>query len=130
MYNVDFLKRVILSVSEYWIVSKKNEFNGRRDKDSIIFISIPQGTPRKSEEGQILLSSVENLRRSEVANIHLNDSFSPFQMYCTLHDVYDGYPVVGDPKKALTDALALQSDNLWDYKAIADPSLKKEVEKV
>lgn len=124
--HIDFLKQVLMSNAEYWIVAKKDwvrEYGGdRRLPDQIMFISIPQNIRRGLMPDEILLNDIEKLHRSEiVCNIFINSDYPPFQFGQTLSNVYMGYPVTSNIKQFVIDALQLKSDSIYDYAELLKP---------
>lgn len=124
MTNLNFLKAILMSTDEYWVVAKKNEYHnvvdrGRRDKDSVILTVIPYSLNRGVPESEILLCEIEKLRSSELINIHINESYAPFQHGMSFYDIYTGYPIKGDVKEFLIKALELKSNSIHDYEALA-----------
>lgn len=110
---VNFLKSVLMSEDQYWIVAQINEYHnvvdrGKRDKDSIILTCIPYGLTRGVKEDEILFSQMEKLRRSELLSIHINQAFAPFQQGITFYNIYDGYPIQGNVHQFLKQALVLK----------------------
>lgn len=129
MDNLNFLKKLITTDNDYWIVAMKNEDGrGERYKDSIMFISLPYGRKIYSNEKEILLSDIEELRRSCVNNIFLNESYPPFQIGQDLYNVYIGFPVEfdgRDAKQVLIEALNVNSTSIADYREIAEGKTKE-----
>ena len=123
MDNIDFLKEVLMSVSEYWIVSKENEATEygefKRIDDDIILISIPQNIRRGLKYEEITLQEIENLRDSYCdQNIFFTNDYPPFQTGQTFYHIYKGYPVEKDIKQFVINALPLKSCDLFDYKEL------------
>lgn len=130
MKNLDLLKRILTSGEEYWIVAKRNSTlrGDVKFKDSILFVCIPYSINVHLRPENILLSEVEKLYDAELPNVFINEPYAPFQHGQRLSGCYEGFPVKSDKKEFLIKALALQSDNLYDYKELAD--LLKETELV
>ncbi len=131
MDNINFLSKILSTKHEYWIVAKKNEYNTisrkSRDKDSIIFISVPINIKIGVEYNDIKLVDLEKLQKANIdCNIFLNDNYPPFQMNQNLYNIFDGHPIESKQKLCLMKALELDSDNLWDYKKLIDEVCKTE----
>lgn len=124
--NIDFLVKVLTSNQHYWIVAKRNESNslvgGGRRKDSIIYIAIDYKIPLDLKRESILLTDIERLERSDlICNVFINDSYPPFQVGQSFHEIYEGYPIEGVyAKDFLLEALKLNSDSIWDYKKLLE----------
>lgn len=121
--NYDFLSRIIESNEEYWIVSKTNYVKGvdgfSRDKDSIIFIRVPQEIKRGVGRKKVLFEDLKTLKNTEVThNIFLNEDYPAFQSSIKFTDMYEGFPVTWpkENKQLLIELLQLDSDNLHDYR--------------
>jgi len=125
MNNLDFLKKIIMSTDEYWIVARgeysRQYGNTVKGKDSILFIAIPKGIRRGLKYEDIMLKDIEIAKSSIVSqNIFINRDYPPFQDMISMYDIYDGYPVEKNSKEFLQCALALKSDFLWDYKKLIE----------
>lgn len=122
MDNLSFLKEILTTRHEYWIVARKQEYNeyGRmkRGKDSIWFIVIPHDVRRELKPDEILLSEVEDLRNRQLQNIAISEPFPPFQHGISLYSVHSGYPITGNIKEALKKILNADCGDLWDYKEL------------
>jgi len=123
--NIDFIKEILMSTAEYWIVARKTEyreyFETKRGKDEIIFIAIPNDVRRGLRYEEITLQDVEKLHSAYVEkNIFINTDFPPFLQYTTFSDMYKGYPVEYKIKEFLLKALDLKSNDLYDYKALIE----------
>jgi hypothetical protein len=122
MENIDFLKQILMSDAEYWVVAKMVETNsmGRmeRNKDDIMLISIPRQTRRNLKYEEITLADLEKLRNADVDNIFLNNSYPPFQYGVTFWKVYLGFPITKNIRGFMIDALALVSDDIFEYKKL------------
>ena len=123
--NIDFIKEILMSTAEYWIVAKKTEyredFEMKRGKDQIIFIAIPKDIKRGLKYEEITLQEVEKLHNAYIEqNIFLNTDYPPFQQYITFRDMYKGYPVEYKIKEFMLKALDLKSSELYDYKALIE----------
>lgn len=118
MYT-DFLREIFISTNEYWIVAKKTTyrdcFETRQGNDQILFISIPQGLRRGIKYDEITLAEMELLSNANIDNIYLSEDYPPFQLYTTLREVYNGYPVTCNVKPFLINALQLNSNELYNY---------------
>ena len=123
MKNVDFLKEVLMSDAEYWVVAQEvtaQEY-GRsvRRKDHIMFIAIPKEIKRGLKYEEITLQELEKLNKSYCEqNIYINTDFPPFQLYGTFSDIYMGFPITHKIREFMLDALALQSDEILEYKKL------------
>lgn len=131
MNNINFLSKILSTDHEYWIVAKKNEYNTiarqGRDKDTIIYLTIPKNIERNIKYDEIKLVDLERLQKANMdCNIFLNESYPPFQIGQSFYDIFDGYPVERNQKQLLIKALELESDNLWDYKKLIDEVCKEE----
>lgn len=123
MENIDFLKKILMSDSQYWIVARKvmkrEYLKYVRDKDEIIFIAIPDDIKTGLKYEDIKLQDLEKLYSSYCHNIFINEYFPPFQRYISFNNIYDGYSLEDvDQQKFLIKALELKSNNLYDYKKI------------
>ena len=123
--NIDFIKEILMSTAEYWIVAKKTEyrdcFETKRGKDQIVFISIPKDIKRGLKYEEITLQEVEKLHNAYIEqNIFLNTDYPPFQQYITFRDMYKGYPVEYKIKEFVLKALDLKSDELYEYKVLIE----------
>ena len=121
--NIDFLKEVLMSKSEYWIVAKKVEYNdmgrNKRAKDHIMFIAIPKETRRGLTYEEITLKDIEALNRSYVEqNVFINVNYPPFQNYISFSDIYKGYPIDSKINDFFRAAMDLHSDELFHYKEL------------
>ncbi len=63
---------------------------------------------------------MEELSRAHVANVFINEDFPPFQCYINISEMYIGFPVFRNQKKFLIDAVALNSDKIYDYEKLID----------
>lgn len=118
--NIDFLKEVLTTEYEYWVVAKeehKYEYSKSvRDKDSILFIAIPNNVRRGLKYEEITLKDIEVLNRSDAdQNIYLSEDYSPFQRHIKFSGFYRGYPVKSDYKNALKELLELKADSIYEY---------------
>lgn len=123
--NIDFIKEILMSTAEYWIVAKETEyrdcFETKRGKDQIVFISIPKDIKRGLKYEEITLQEVEKLHNAYIEqNIFLNTDYPPFQQYITFRDMYKGYPVEYKIKEFVSKALDLKSDELYEYKVLIE----------
>ena len=123
--NIDFIKEILMSTAEYWIVAKKTEyrdcFETKRGKDQIVFISIPKDIKRDLKYEEITLQEVEKLHNAYIEqNIFLNTDYPPFQQFITFRDMYKGYPVEYKIKEFVSKALDLKSDELYEYKVLIE----------
>jgi len=124
--TIDMLKKILMSEEEYWIVARKEtarEYGHTvRLKDLILFIAIPHETPRNLKYEELTVAEVEKLDRAYIEqNIPINSSYPPFQRGITLYDVYEGYPIRGAlARQMLIEALALHSDEIYDYKNLIE----------
>jgi hypothetical protein len=127
MHNIDFLKQILTSGCEYWIAAKKESANvyGRmeRQPDSIWIIAIPmeENMHMPKKEDEILLKDIERLRNAQVHNIAISEDYPPFQHGQTLYNFYRGYPIKGDIKSVMIQALQLGSNNIYDYEKLLQP---------
>lgn len=123
MKNVDFLKEVLMSDAEYWVVAQEvtaQEYGKSvRRKDHIMFIAIPKGIKRGLKYEEITLQELEKLKNSYCEqNIYINTDYPPFQSYVSFYHIYRGFPVTNKIKQFMLDALALGSDEIWKYKEL------------
>ena len=123
--NIDFIKEILMSTAEFWIVAKKTEyieyFETKRDKDQIVFIAIPKDIKRGLKYEEITLQEVEKLHWACIEqNIFINTDYPPFQQYITFGDMYKGYPIEHKTKEFLLKALDLKSNELYEYKALIE----------
>jgi hypothetical protein len=125
MKNINFLKEILMSDCEYWIVAKKNIYRNKlkweEGEDDIIFISIPHTIKRPKKYEEITLKDIDELNIVEIDNIYLTSNYSPFQVNFTLYNVYDGFPIENynsDILIKILEILELESRNLFDYKKV------------
>ena len=123
MKNVDFLKEVLMTDAEYWVVAQETTarkyWESVRGKDHIMFIAIPKGIKRGLKYEEVTLQELEKLRNSYCEqNIYINTDYPPFQQYVSFYNFYAGFPVTHKIKQFLLDALALGSDKIWEYKGL------------
>jgi hypothetical protein len=101
--------------------------SGKHDK-SVWLISINPRIRRGLKKDEILLTDLEALRSSEPSNISLSNSYAPFQLGISMCNFTQGYPVTHDVRQFLIDALALQSNDIYDYQPlIKQPEPKPEL---
>lgn len=123
--NIDFIKEILMSTAEYWVVAKKTEyreyFETKRGKDQIVFIAIPKDIKRGLKYEEITLQEVEKLHFAYIEqNIFINTDYPPFQQYITFRDMYKGYPIEYKIKEFMLKALDLKSNELYEYKALIE----------
>jgi hypothetical protein len=123
--NIDFIKEILTSTAEYWIVARKTEYRDymkmKRGEDHIIFIAIPKDIKRGLKYEEITLQEVEKLHRAYMEqNIFINTDYPPFQQYITFKDVYRGFPIEHNIKEFMLKALALKSNELYKYKELLE----------
>ena len=125
--EIDFLKKVLMNNSNYWVVAKRNSFRTffewKQGEDSIMLVSFP-GIEVNLKYEEITLKHIEDLYKLRLDfNIFLNEDYPPFQFGQSLYDVYDGFSLENTPvKKFLIAALQLGSNTLYEYE-----KLKKEI---
>lgn len=108
MKNIDFLKDVLMSDAEYWIV-KSGKY--------IMLIAIPNSIPRNLKYEEITLQELEKINRLYCDyNIIINNDTPPFQQFMSFCNITVGFPINKGIKKFMLDALALKSDNIYEYK--------------
>lgn len=123
MKNIDFLKEVLMSDAEYWIVAKEvtvAEFGKSvRKNDHIMFITIPNGIKRGIKYEEITLQELDKLKNSYCEqNIYINTDYPPFQQNVSFYDIYKGFPVTHKIHQFMFDALSLASDEIYKYKEL------------
>lgn len=121
MENVSFLKEILTTDHEYWVVARREDVRlygqDKRMEDSIWFICVPRlNFARPYNEETLLLKDIERLRGAEVENISLTHDYAPFQYGVSMYNIYRGYPVKNPGKDFIVKALAINSTDLWDYK--------------
>lgn len=121
--EIEFIKKILMSTSEYWIVAKKitvsNMGRSERIEDDIIFIAIPQGIKRGLKYEEITLQEMEKFQRVYIEqNIYINRDYAPFQTGQGFYNIYDGFPIKENQKEFLIKALELKSNELRDYKSL------------
>ena len=121
MENINFLKQILMSRSEYWVVAKKCEATNRgeyvRLTDDILFISIPQNIRRGLKYEDVTLKDLDTLVNSSCdQNIYLTGKYPPFQLNQTFYHFYKGYPIKRDIKQFIIAALSSKSTDILDYK--------------
>ena len=122
MINRYLLKKLLESDIDYWVVSKINDVHGKREEDSIFLIGIPRQLMgyRGRSVNNITLGELDKISNLEVSNISFNE-YNPFQWGIVLGSLDDGFPVKLKPdefKTFLSNCLAVNSSNLYDYKGI------------
>lgn len=120
MRNLDFLVELLVSDYEYWVVSKRNE-SPKSDhfKDSIMLIVIPLNIDRGLKRDEIKLSDLERLLHATIhGNIFLNEDYPPFQYGQSFYNIHMGFPVTSEIYQFMIDALALKSDDIFEYKKL------------
>lgn len=121
MDNIDFLTKILVNgENEYWVVAKKDYVNQygsiKRLPDQIIMLCIPHNIQRGLSREEIKLVDLERLKNVSIdCNVFLNTEYSPFQLGQTFYEIYNGFPITCKPKDFLIEALALKSDNIYDY---------------
>jgi hypothetical protein len=130
--KIDFIKEILMSTDEYWIVAKETSttqfFETKRGDDQIIFIAIPSDIKRGLKYEDITLKEIEKLHNSYVnQNIFINLDYPPFQTYISFSGIYKGYPVNYKIKEFLINCFALKSNQLYDYKDLIqiEPTIKE-----
>lgn len=123
--NIDFIKKVLMSTAEYWIVAKARRYSEgltiKRDTDDIMLIAIPKDIKRGLRYEEITLQEVEKLSCSYVEqNISINSDYSPFQNFIQFNGIYSGYPVEYNVKEFMIKALQLKSNDIHDYKDLIE----------
>lgn len=125
MDNLDFLKRILMSGSEYWLASSKEKDyrNGGYFNEAVWLICLPYNiqVDLRQTADSIKLVDVEKLYRADVQNIPISDDYPPFQYGQSMHYFHDGYPLEGvNVKQLLSKALAFGSSNIHDYKDLIE----------
>lgn len=119
MDNIRFLKEVLMSEEEYWIVARKNYASQygemKQTSDDVLIITIPYEIRRGLAPENILLSDAEKLQSIELPNIFVSNEYPPFQRGITMYNIYNGYPIKDNIKEFMMKALALGSKDLYDY---------------
>lgn len=123
MKNIDFLKKILMSEAEYWLVAKevtaRQHLRDVRQKDHILFISIPKGIKRGLKYEEITLQELEKLNGSFCEqNIYINTEYPPFQRHISFYNIYDGFPVTHNIKQFLLNALVLGSSEIREFKEL------------
>lgn len=117
MKHIDFLKEVLMSDAEYWIVAK-NDYGGD-EKDSIMLVSIPQSIKRGMKYEEIKLQDLEKLANASCdMNIFMAPKYPPFQMCIRYSEIYVGFPIKDGVREFMVDALALGTSDIYDYKRL------------
>ena len=116
--NVDFLKKVLMSEAEYWVVAKRDEYSKVKIPDYICLICVPSEIKTGLKYEEITLKALEDLSRSEYPNIYLNTGCPPFQKYQRFGKLFEGFPVEKNIKEFLSKALLLESDELYEYEKL------------
>ena len=131
--KIDFIKEILMSTDEYWIVAKETSirqyFETKRGDDQIIFIAIPSDIKRGLKYEDITLKEIEKLHNSYVnQNIFINLDYPPFQNYTSFSGIYKGYPVNYKIKDFIVKAFELKSNELYNYKDLIEiQPLTKEI---
>lgn len=125
MENLDFLKKILTTEHEYWIVAKRTSFNDcgrfKRGNDHILIITIPTSVRRGLKSEEILLDDVYKLFNSSIdQNIFLDNDYPPFQRSISWYDVYTGFPITKKIKEFTIEAMLLGSNDIYEYKKILD----------
>lgn len=122
MKHIDFLKEILMSEWEYWVVARMqyvNEYGKmKRIDDDILIIAIPYNVRRGLAYENIMLTDLEKLSRVELNNIFITRNFPPFQQGVTMYDIYVGYPIKKNIHEFMVNALSLKTKNIYDYKAL------------
>ena len=128
MDNLRFLTEILMSDAEYWVALKVDEWSSGKHDKSVWLISINPKIRRGLKKDEILLTDLEALRSSEPSNISLSNSYAPFQLGISMYNFTQGYPITTDVRQFLIDALALQSQDIYDYQSlIKQPEPKNEL---
>lgn len=118
MDNIRFLTEILMSTEEYWVALKEDGFSNGKSDRSVWLISVNPRLKRGLKREEILLTDLEALRSSEPSNISLSEKYAPFQIGISMYNFTQGYPVTGNVRQFLIDALALQSKEIYDYKPL------------
>jgi hypothetical protein len=121
--NVSILEKILTSEQEYWILRKNNDtygINAQSFKPSVIMCVIPKEITQGLKREDIKLTDLEELQSIYFTNIFLNEDYPPFQSGQDFHNITEAYPIPCKQKEFLIKALALDSDDIWDYKKIID----------
>jgi len=118
MDNIRFLTEILMSTEEYWVAVKEDQWASGKSDRSVWLISINPRIRRGLKKDEILLTDLEALRSSEPSNISLSNSYAPFQLGISMYNFTQGYPVTSDVRQFLIDALAIQSNDIYDYQAL------------
>lgn len=124
MENLDFIKKILTSNSQYWVAARKEyAYDRGRFKpleDSVWVICIPHTISLNQKPNEILLQDAEGLSNCEVHNIAISEPFAPFQHGIYLNKFYRGFPLEGiiNIKEFMVRALRLASNDIFLYEEI------------
>jgi hypothetical protein len=124
MNNLDFLKKILMSDTHYWIVARQEHYSEygsyKRGADSIWFVSIDYNIQLNKKYEEITLADIEKLQSSHVSNIALSEDYPPFQVGISMYNIYKGFPIpeVKGIKQVMMDAVNLKSKDFYEYESV------------
>lgn len=132
MDNLDVIKQILMSETDYWLIAKKNYVRrygqSERIKDQILFVSFPRTIPRGLKYEEITLKHIELFNSLYLdCNIFLNEPYAPFQIGTGFRDVWKIVPIEVEQKKFLIEALNKTEGDIFDYEKLYN-ELKSKVE--
>lgn len=113
--ELDIIKQILMSSDDYWVLAKKSYitrcFTSEREEDDIIFVAIPHNIERGIPYEEITLKQVEQIDRLYLDfNIFLNSPYAPFQSGISFHGIYKGFPVTGNIRAFINEAISTKKD--------------------
>lgn len=114
--QIDFLKKVMMSDSEYWVLKKEgieNHLTKEINEGGVFFVAILKETKKYDE---IMLKDLELLANTEIiTNVCLSKNYPPFQLYQFVKDFYDGFEIKENINQFFKEAINLKSKDYYDY---------------
>lgn len=123
MNNYEFYSQILQEDAEYWVVAKevnsRQFFETKREKDDILFISLPHEITTGQKLEDIKYTDLEKIKHMDIpCNVFLSNNYSPFQVGQTFYNIYRGFPVKNKIKEFFLEAQKLNSPDLWDYEKL------------
>lgn len=121
--SYEFYSKILACDAEYWCVAKETNsrayFETKREKDEILFISLPHQIQTGQKEEDIKFTEVEAIKHMTIdCSVHLSGTYAPFQVGQTFYSVYKGFPVIKNIRQFFDEANKLKSSDLWDYEKL------------
>lgn len=124
MDNLDVIKQILMSKTDYWLIAKKNYVinhygSNERLKDQILFVSFPRTLQKGLKYEEITLKHIEQFNSLRVdCNIFLNEPYAPFQIGISFYNVWKAVPIEVDPKKFLMEAIIKTDGDIFEYEKL------------